>query len=113
MTTARVMRLLAGSPTEQIHRLLTGQTLDGWPQVQAFDANGVVVRAVPVTFSTGGAASFGGGDSVQIVTDNRGHAIALGLRGVSAGQANVTVSCQDAAPLTYTVDVVQVGGPGF
>ena len=118
MTTARVTRLLAGSPIGQTHRLLVGQTLDGWPQVQAFDANGVVVRVVPVTFTSAGAASFSGdagkgfagatgsANAIDVNTDNRGHAIALGLRGISPGSATVTVSCQDAEPLVYTVDVV-------
>lgn len=108
MTTARVTRLLAGSPVGQAHRLLIGQTLDGWPQVQAFDSNGVVVRAVPVTFTSAGAATFGpgGASSADIVTDNRGHAICLGLYGVRPGEATVTVSCQDATPLTYTLNVV-------
>lgn len=105
------MRLTPKSPLSETHQLLVGQRLDGWPQVQVLDANGVDVRAVIVRFTvSGSAAAFASapGGVFDVETDNGGRAIALGLRGESAGEATVVVSLPgspDADTLEYRVAV--------
>jgi hypothetical protein len=104
---AGAAKLLPVSPISETHQLLVGQRLYGWPQVEAVDVHGVIVRDVIVQFTASGAASFEG--AVEVKTNNRGRAMASDLLGDSVGQATVVAtlpSSPDAAALEYTVEVV-------
>lgn len=108
------MRLMAKSPLSQVHQLLVGQKLDGWPQVQVLDDHGVDVRGVSVRFAVTGAASFPTTPNgvFEVDTNNGGRAIALGLHGDVQGAATVTVSLPGSpgtASLEYRVNVVRPG----
>jgi hypothetical protein len=107
------MRLLAVSPISEIHQLLVGQRLDGWPEVQLLDSHGTIVRDGLVRFRVSGDSAsfeFAVKGVLDRVTDRRGRALPTGLLGNTAGESAVVVTVSaspETAPLEFTVRIVQ------